>query len=72
MVSVAQHEGIDAELIRQSVAQGTTVIPANTNHTNLVPCGIGQGLKTKVNANIGTSAEICDLEFELEKARILS
>jgi phosphomethylpyrimidine synthase len=46
---------------------GTIVIPANTRHHNLVPCGIGKGLKTKVNANIGTSSDYCDVQFELEK-----
>jgi len=70
MVLVAQHEEVDAELIRQGVAQGTTVIPANTNHTNLVPCGIGQGLKTKVNANIGTSSDFGNIDTELEKLRV--
>jgi phosphomethylpyrimidine synthase len=70
MVSVAQHEEVDAELIRQSVAQGTIVIPANTNHTNLVPCGIGQGLKTKVNANIGTSSDFGNIDTELGKLRV--
>ncbi|GAF81606.1 unnamed protein product, partial [marine sediment metagenome] len=57
MELVAQHEGIEAKFIRQGIAAGTIVIPANTRHTDLVPCGIGQGLKTKVNANIGTSSD---------------
>lgn len=41
MEQVAQQEGLDAEFIRQGVAQGTIVIPANAEHRNLVPCGIG-------------------------------
>ena len=69
MNSVAGHEGVEAEFIRQGVARGTIVIPANTNHTNLIPCGIGQGLKTKVNANIGTSVDFCNIDVELEKLR---
>ncbi len=70
MKLVAQQEGVDAEFIREGVAKGTIVIPANINHTNLVPCGIGQGLKTKVNANIGTSSDFGDVDTELEKLRV--
>jgi len=70
MTLVAQQEGMEAEVIRQGIANGTLVIPANTNHTNLVPCGIGQGLRTKVNANIGTSSDFGNIETELEKLRI--
>ena len=70
MEQVAQQEGLDAEFIRQGVAQGTIVIPANAEHRNLVPCGIGQGLKTKVNANIGTSSDFGDINTELEKLRV--
>ena len=70
MKLVAQQEGVDAEFIREGVAKGTIVIPANINHTNLVPCGIGQGLKTKVNANIGTSSDFGSIDTELEKLRV--
>ena len=70
MVAVAQHEGVEAEFVRQGVGGGTIVIPANTNHTNLTPCGIGQGLKTKVNANIGTSSDFGNMDTELEKLRV--
>ncbi len=70
MKLVAQQEGVDAEFIRQGVAKGTVVIPANINHNNLVPCGIGQGLKTKVNANIGTSSDFGNIDTELEKLRV--
>jgi len=70
MELVAQYEGVEAELIRQGVASGTIVIPANTRHTNLVPCGIGQGLKTKVNANFGTSSDFGNIDSELEKLRV--
>ena len=67
MSLVAQCEGVEAGFIRQGVAEGTIVIPANTKHTNLTPCGIGQGLKTKVNANIGTSSDFGDIDTELGK-----
>jgi len=70
MSQVAQHEGVEAEFIRQGVNTGTIVIPANTKHTNLIPCGIGLGLKTKVNANIGTSSDFGNIDTELEKVRV--
>ncbi len=70
MEQVAQREGIAAETIRQGVASGEIVIPANKNHSNLVPCGIGKGLSTKVNANIGTSSDFGNIDTELEKLRV--
>ncbi len=70
MSLVAQREGVEAEVIRQSVSAGTIVIPANSRHSGLVPCGIGQGLRTKVNANIGTSSDFGDVDTELEKLRV--
>ena len=50
---VAEIEQRPVEFIADRVAAGTVVIPANINHKNLVPCGIGRELKTKINANIG-------------------
>lgn len=70
MELVAQHEGLEAEFVRDGIVQGTIVIPANVNHNNLTPRGIGHGLKTKVNANIGTSSAVDVIESELEKLRI--
>src|SRR4030067_924247 len=67
---VAQSEGLAAEFVQQGVADGTVIIPANINHGNLVPCGIGQGLRTKVNANIGTSSDFDNLDTELEKLQV--
>ena len=66
---VAEVENISPELVRDEVAAGRLVIPANKLHlkTNLKPVGIGRTLTTKVNANIGTSSERCSLEAELEK-----
>jgi phosphomethylpyrimidine synthase len=70
MEAVAKAEGLDAEFIRQGVARGAVVIPANVNHASLVPCGIGEGLSTKVNANIGTSSDFGSVDTELEKLRV--
>jgi len=67
MEEVARYEGLEAEFIRQGVAAGTIVIPANINHKNLTPRGIGLGLTTKVNANFGTSSDFGDVDTELAK-----
>ncbi|TRZ53330.1 MAG: phosphomethylpyrimidine synthase ThiC [Dehalococcoidia bacterium] len=70
MSLVAKQEGVEAEFIRQGVVSGTIVIPANTKHTKLIPCGIGQGLSTKVNANIGTSSDFGNIDTEMEKLKV--
>ena len=67
--AVAKKEDLDPETIRQGIAEGIIVIPANVNHSQLDPCGIGKGLKTKVNANIGTSSDFCDISIELAKLK---
>lgn len=67
---VAETEGVAEEFVLKNVAEGRIVIPANVNHGNLVPCGIGQGLRVKVNANIGTSPDYGTVESELEKLRV--
>ena len=67
MKIVAENEHIDVEKIRDGVAQGIIAICANINHENLKPCGVGEGLRTKVNANIGTSSTFPNIEPELEK-----
>jgi phosphomethylpyrimidine synthase len=68
MEAVAKGEGLSAEFIRQGVAAGQIVIPNNTRRR--ARCvGIGKGLRTKVNASIGTSTDIIDLEMEIEKAK---
>ena len=69
MRTVAQQEGVSGEFIRAGVAEGTIAICCNVNHKNLVPRGVGQGLKVKVNANIGTSSSFPDIEPELVKLR---
>ncbi|MBI2830911.1 MAG: phosphomethylpyrimidine synthase ThiC [Chloroflexi bacterium] len=70
MGQVAQREGLEPEFIRQGVAAGNIVIPANVNHKDLVSCGIGQGLTTKVNANIGTSSDFGSIDTELQKLSV--
>jgi phosphomethylpyrimidine synthase len=70
MKHVAEQEGLEAEFIRQGVARGSIVIPANINHANLTPFGIGKGLSTKVNANIGTSSDFGNIDTELQKLKV--
>jgi len=69
---VADSEGVDAELVRDKVSAGEVVIPANKLHlaTNLRPIGIGRILRTKVNANIGTSSVRSSIDEEIEKMRV--
>ena len=67
MKRVAEKEGVEVEFIRQGLAEGTIVIPANKNHQHLDPNGFGEGLSTKVNANFGTSEDYQDIENELKK-----
>ena len=67
MKIVAAAEKIEAEKLRQLIAEGKIVIPCNINHKNLVPIGIGKFLKTKINANIGTSGDFDLIEDELKK-----
>lgn len=70
MKEVALQEGLDPEFIRKGVADGNIVICRNNKHKTVSPLGIGKGLKTKVNANIGTSRDIKELECEIEKLRV--
>jgi phosphomethylpyrimidine synthase len=64
---VAEKEGVEVDFVLQGLVNGTIIIPATANHTNLIPCGIGKGLRTKVNANIGTSSDFCAIDVELRK-----
>ena len=70
MRTVARDEGQSPQSIRQRLAEGKVIITRNTQRENVHPIGIGKGLSTKINANIGTSPDLCDLELEIEKAKI--
>ncbi|MGC9345392.1 MAG: phosphomethylpyrimidine synthase ThiC, partial [Candidatus Bathyarchaeales archaeon] len=67
---VAKNEEESPQSIRQRLAEGTVIITRNVRHENVHPIGIGKGLRTKINANIGTSPDLCDLDLEVEKAKI--
>jgi len=67
MEQVAARENVDVKLIREGLAAGTIVIPRNTRRKDFNYCGIGQGLRIKVNALIGTSSDREDLAGEERK-----
>ncbi len=70
MKAVAKAENIDAEQLLNKIKKGEVVIPKNKNHNFKKICGIGNGLTTKINVNIGTSPVHMNLEEEIEKLRI--
>ena len=67
MKTVAEDEGIDVEVLRARVAAGTVAIPANRNHRNLHASGVGEGLRTKINVNLGISGDMRDYDCEMKK-----
>ena len=70
METVALKEGMTSEEIRRKLAKGVIAIPANKNHKSLNAEGIGEGLRTKINVNLGISEDCYDYEKELEKVRV--
>jgi phosphomethylpyrimidine synthase len=66
----AEREGVSAEFIRQGVEAGTIVVIRNNRHQGILPLAVGRGLRTKINANIGTSRDRAELDLELKKAAI--
>jgi len=67
---ISEIEKIDLRLLKERFEKGEIVILKNKVRDNVIPLGIGKGLKTKVNANIGTSPEKNDFNFELKKLEI--
>ncbi|MDR1460809.1 MAG: phosphomethylpyrimidine synthase ThiC [Campylobacteraceae bacterium] len=67
MKKAASYEGIKADALRDMLAQGVAVIPANKNHKSLEPRAIGERLKTKINVNLGISKDSSSQNEELEK-----
>jgi phosphomethylpyrimidine synthase len=70
MKIVAEKENMNAEVLRERVSRGTVVIPANWHHKSLDPHGVGEGLRTKVNVNLGVSGDCADYSEELEKVSL--
>ncbi len=69
MEAVGRAEGVSIDHIIEGVAQGTIVITRNSRHTSITPLGVGKGLRTKINANIGTSKDRMSIEGEIEKLK---
>ncbi len=67
MTVVAEKESIEPEKLRELVASGQVAIPANIHHTALSPEGIGGGLKTKINVNLGISGDCKNYDVEMQK-----
>jgi phosphomethylpyrimidine synthase len=70
MARVAERERVPAELVRDEVARGRMIIPANVNHVALDPMAIGLKARVKINANIGNSPTTSSLDEEVEKLRL--
>lgn len=70
MKAVAEKEYMDPEKLRQLVALGQIAIPANINHKSLNPEGIGKGLRTKINVNLGISGDANNYQVEMDKVRM--
>ena len=69
MKKVSRQEGVGARILLDRIKVGKVVIPANKNRKIKKPCGIGLGLRTKINANIGTSTDKTQINDELDKLR---
>jgi len=66
----AAEEGVAPEKLRESIAAGRAVIPRNRKRRDIRPVAIGEGLRVKINANVGTSRDRADISVELEKTRV--
>ncbi|WP_353893920.1 phosphomethylpyrimidine synthase ThiC [Proteinivorax hydrogeniformans] len=69
MEKVAKKEQVEVEKLRKLVAEGKVAIPANKNHKSLDPEAIGDGLRTKINVNLGISKDCPSIDAELEKVQ---
>lgn len=69
MKTAAEKENMDVQKLIKLVAEGKVVIPANKNHKNLSAEGVGKGLKTKINVNLGISKDCCNIDLELNKVK---
>lgn len=69
MKRVAEKEYMDPQLLMKRVAEGKIAIPANVNHKSLLAEGVGLGLSTKINVNLGISRDCPDVDKELEKVK---
>ncbi len=69
LMNIAKKEGIREQKLEKRIKDGSVVLVKNSNR-NIEPLAIGEGVHTKINANIGTSPGLVDVDYELEKAKI--
>ncbi|MBA1342658.1 MAG: Phosphomethylpyrimidine synthase [ANME-2 cluster archaeon] len=69
MKTVAKVEGVEPEFVRNGVASGRIVIPVSP-YRKTMSCGVGKGMRTKVNATVGTSSDIVDIDLEVRKTKV--
>ncbi|WP_054032959.1 phosphomethylpyrimidine synthase ThiC [Desulfatitalea tepidiphila] len=69
MAQILADEKIERNVLLERVAAGRIAIPANKHHPNLKAKGVGEGLSTKINVNLGVSEDCCNVELELDKVR---
>ncbi|WP_392486622.1 phosphomethylpyrimidine synthase ThiC [Haloimpatiens sp. FM7315] len=69
MEIVSKKENMKVQDLMDLIAKGQVVIPANKNHKNIDPEGVGKGLKTKINVNLGISKDCCNIDMELSKVK---
>jgi len=70
MKAIAKDENINVNILRLAVEEGSIVIPKSDLHKNIKPIGIGAGLRTKINANLGSSPAKAEVDYELEKLKV--
>lgn len=70
MEIVAKNERVNLDFLRRGIAKGRIIVPKSNKRELEPPIGIGKGLLVKVNANVGSSKQICDIDNEFEKAKI--
>ncbi len=70
MEIVAKNEQVEVDFIRQGIKKGRIIIPKSNRRDLDPPIGIGKGLLVKINANVGSSKTVCNIDKELEKAKI--
>lgn len=70
MEIVSKKEHMAVEVLMEKMARGVIVIPANKYHHNLNPEGVGEGLRTKINVNLGISKDCPEIEPEMDKVRM--
>ena len=70
MKIVAQKENVDVEILRERVAKGSIAIPCNKMHKAISPEAVGEGMKTKINVNLGISKDCTDYSIEMEKVKM--